>query len=159
MTKNTPLFPNMETMHAVEERLTKTLVQKTKMRTDRSVAPNPPSEQWRNELQSFSFAEGLDLEQLMDWVMSSLDDGIVHMTHPGYMGLFNPAPTFPSECADRIASAYNPQICVWSHAPKAVEIEQHVIRQVAARVGLPVGASGHFTSGGAEANNTAVLCA
>lgn len=159
MTKNTPLFPNMETMHAVEDRLTKTLVQKTKMQTDRSVAPNPPSEQWRNELQSFSFAEGLDLEQLMDWVMSSLDDGIVHMTHPGYMGLFNPAPTFPSECADRIASAYNPQICVWSHAPKAVEIEQHVIRQVAARVGLPVGASGHFTSGGAEANNTAVLCA
>ena len=61
----------------------------------------------------------------MEWVMASLDDGMVHMAHPGFMGLFNPAPTFPSECADRITSAYNPQICVWSHAPKAVEIEQH----------------------------------
>jgi len=83
----------------------------------------------------------------------------VQMTHPGYLGLFNPAPTFAAECADRIASAFNPQICVYSHAPAAVEIEQHVIDEVARRAGLPKDSGGHFTSGGAEANSTAVLCA
>lgn len=159
MTSNTSLFPTIETMQAIEDRLTKTLAQKARLQNERSVSPSLPSDQWRSELNAFSFADGHDLERLMDWVISSLDDGIVQMTHPGYMGLFNPAPTFPSECADRIASAFNPQICVWSHAPKAVEIEQHVIRQVANQAGMPAGSSGHFTSGGAEANNTAVLCA
>ena len=157
---NTPsLFPDQDTMRAVEDRLTKTLLQKKAARRDNSVSPALQTSEWRDQLHAYQFETGEDLQELMEWVMASLDDGMVHMTHPGYMGLFNPAPTFPSECADRIVSTYNPQICVWSHAPKAVEIEQHVIRQVAQRAGLANGASGHFTSGGAEANNTAVLCA
>ena len=92
-------------------------------------------------------------------MIDALDTCNVQMTHPGYLGLFNPAPTFASECADRIASAFNPQICVYSHAPAAVEIEQHVINEMARRAGLPEGSEGHFTGGGAEANSTAVLCA
>jgi len=159
MPSHSALFPDTDTMLAIEDRLTNTLMQKRAKRRSNSVPPAPQSQQWRNQLDAFQFEAPKDLEYLMEWVMASLDNGMVHMTHPGYMGLFNPAPTFPSECADRIASAYNPQICVWSHAPKAVEIEQHVIRQVAKRAGLPDGASGHFTSGGAEANNTAVICA
>lgn len=159
MSSASALFPDHDTMHAVEDWLTKTLLQKKAERRDSSVAPAQQSQAWRDELDAYRFEAGEPLEKLLEWVMAALDDGIVHMTHPGYMGLFNPAPTFPSECADRIASAYNPQICVWSHAPKAVAIEQHVIQQVAKRAGLPDGSSGHFTSGGAEANNTAVVCA
>lgn len=153
------LFPDYDTMHAVEDWLTQTLLHKRAERRDRPVSPALQSQTWRDELDAYRFETAENLEEIMQWVMASLDDGMVHMTHPGYMGLFNPAPTFPSECADRIASAYNPQICVWSHAPKAVAIEQHVIQQVAKRAGLPDGASGHFTSGGAEANNTAIVCA
>jgi glutamate/tyrosine decarboxylase-like PLP-dependent enzyme len=157
---NTPsLFPDQETMRAIEDWLTNTLSHKKATRRDNAVSPALQTSKWRDQLHAYQFETGGDLQELMEWVMASLEDGMVHMTHPGYMGLFNPAPTFPSECADRIASAYNPQICVWSHAPKAVEIEQHVIRQVANRAGLSDGATGHFTSGGAEANNTAVLCA
>ena len=159
MPSTSSLFPDLDTMHAVEDWLTQSLLQKRAERRDNSVSPALLSREWRDELDAYRFQTAENLENLIEWVMDSLDDGIVHMTHPGYMGLFNPAPTFPSECADRIASAYNPQICVWSHAPKAVAIEQHVIQQVAKRAGLPDGASGHFTSGGAEANNTAVLCA
>ena len=159
MTSHRILFPDADKMLATEDRLTKILSQKRSSRGKRSVSAMLPSSQWRSELAKFQFDTAEDLDQLMDWVIASLDDGVVQMTHPGYMGLFNPAPTFPSECADRIASAYNPQICVWSHAPKAVEIEQHVIKQIAMRAGLHHGASGHFTSGGAEANSTAVLCA
>ena len=159
MASSSSLFPDYDTMRSVEDWLTRTLSQKREERRDNSVSPAKQSQDWRNKLDAYQFEAPENLENLMEWVMASLDDGIVQMTHPGYMGLFNPAPTFPSECADRIASAYNPQICVWSHAPKAVEIERHVIQQVAKRAGLPNNSSGHFTSGGAEANNTAVLCA
>jgi len=55
------------------------------------------------------------------------------MTHPSYFGLFNPAPTFPSECADRIVAAFNPQLAVSSHAPACVEIETHTLKAVASR--------------------------
>ncbi|MGH9614737.1 MAG: pyridoxal phosphate-dependent decarboxylase family protein, partial [Bryobacteraceae bacterium] len=83
----------------------------------------------------------------------------VHMTHPRYFGLFNPQPTFPALCGDRIAGAFNQQLATWKTAPAAVEIEAHVIRAVAARAGLPTKSGGHFTSGGSEANYTALICA
>ena len=81
------------------------------------------------------------------------------MTHPRYFGLFNPAPTFPAQCADRIAGAFNPQLATWTTSPAAVEIEAHVIRSVARRAGCPPEVRGHFTSNGSEANYTALICA
>jgi glutamate/tyrosine decarboxylase-like PLP-dependent enzyme len=88
-----------------------------------------------------------------------MEHGIVHMTHPRYFGLFNPAPSFPAECADRIVGAFNPQLATWTTAPAAVEIEAHIVKAVAQRAGLPPEAVGHCTSGGSEANRTALLCA
>jgi glutamate/tyrosine decarboxylase-like PLP-dependent enzyme len=88
-----------------------------------------------------------------------LEDGVVHLTHPRYFGLFNPAPTFPAQCADRIAAAFNPQLATSTTSPAAVEIESHVIRAVGRRAGFWPEVGGHFTTGGAEANYTALICA
>ncbi|WP_282609512.1 pyridoxal-dependent decarboxylase [Pelagibius sp. Alg239-R121] len=153
------LFPDFNDLDAVENALTARLDRARRRYADRKAIAEELSSEWLNDLYGKKFDQTEDLETLMDWVIDALDRGSVQMTHPGYMGLFNPAPTFAAECADRIASAFNPQICVHSHAPAAVEIEQHVINEVARRAGLPVGSGGHFTSGGAEANSTAVLCA
>jgi glutamate/tyrosine decarboxylase-like PLP-dependent enzyme len=54
---------------------------------------------------------------------------------------------------------FNPQLATWTTSPAAVELENHVIAAVTARAGLPASARGHFTSGGSEANYSAVLCA
>ena len=62
---------------------------------------------------------------------------MVHMTHPRYFGLFNPAPNFPAQWADRIAGAFNPQLASTGSSPVPVEIEAHVIRALAARAGMP----------------------
>ena len=105
------------------------------------------------------FAPPRPLDELLSWSIAQLEHGIVHMTHPRYFGLFNPAPTFPAECADRIVGAFNPQLATWTTAPAAVEIEAHVVKAVALRAGLPADAVGHCTSGGSEANCTALLCA
>lgn len=124
-----------------------------------SASPTLDMGAFRQKLMQIDFDAPQAWDDLTDWTITSMRDGQVHMTHPRYFGLFNPAPTFPAECADRIAAAFNPQICVWSHAPVAVDIEAHVIRRLAARIGMPAESGGHFTSGGSEANHTAVICA
>ena len=153
------LFPNFDDLAEAENALTARLDNVRRQFLTRKANAEEPSPEWLSELRMKQFDQGEDLEPLMDWVMDALETGNVQMTHPGYLGLFNPAPSFASECADRIASAFNPQICVYSHAPAAVEIELHIINEMARRAGLPSGSGGHFTSGGAEANSAAVLCA
>jgi glutamate/tyrosine decarboxylase-like PLP-dependent enzyme len=88
-----------------------------------------------------------------------MERGVVHVTHPRYFGLFNPSPTFPAQCADRITASFNPQLATSATSPVPVEIEAHVIHAISIRAGLPAPATGHFTSGGSEANNTALICA
>ena len=124
-----------------------------------NVSPTINMDEFRAELASKDFQQPEALESVLEWTISSMENGLVHTTHPRYFGLFNPSPTFPAICADYIAAEFNPQVCVWSHAPVAVEIENHVIQRLAERVGFSSSAGGHFTSGGAEANNTAVVCA
>jgi glutamate/tyrosine decarboxylase-like PLP-dependent enzyme len=62
--------------------------------------------------------------------------------------------------ADTLVAAFNPQLAAWSHSPFAVEVERHIINTFAGRFGLPAdNAEGTFTSGGMEANHTALLAA
>jgi glutamate/tyrosine decarboxylase-like PLP-dependent enzyme len=99
------------------------------------------------------------LGDLLPWMIAQLEHGVVHTTNPRYFGLFNPAPSFPALCGDRLTGAFNPQLATATTSPAAVELESHVIRAIARRAGLPAESTGHFTSGGSEANYTAVLCA
>ena len=58
---------------------------------------------FRGELADFDFRTPQPLGELLSWVIEKMEHGLVHVTHPRYFGLFNPAPTFPAQCADRIA--------------------------------------------------------
>ncbi|HVP15109.1 MAG TPA: pyridoxal-dependent decarboxylase [Terriglobales bacterium] len=83
-----------------------------------------------------------------------------HVTHPRYFGNFNPSVDVSGIVAETMAAAFNPQLAVWSHAPAAVEIEQHALAFLMRRLGFdPALGTAHFTSGGSEANHTAVLAA
>lgn len=156
---NGSLFPDHDSLTVADHRLTERLGAARRLMPSRDVVPGGPSGKWLRELRSMGFDQPKELAGLVEWVIEGLETGTVQVTHPGYLGLFNPAPTFAAECADRIVSVFNPQICVHSHAPAAVEIELHVIREVARRAGMPDGSGGHFTSGGSEANFTGMLCA
>jgi glutamate/tyrosine decarboxylase-like PLP-dependent enzyme len=84
----------------------------------------------------------------------------VHTPHPCYFGLFNPAPTFMGILGESIAATLNPQLAAWSHSPLAVETERRLIEAFAGKFGISrEHADGCLTSGGAEANLTALLCA
>lgn len=153
------LFPPSAERAAVDDRLTRALAEAEARVASGSVVPTLDLDQFRRELASFDFDGARPLEELLGWTVRQLEQGLVHLTHPRYFGLFNPAPTFPSMCADRIAASFNPQLATWTTSPAAVEIEAHVIRALARRAGLPDSSLGHFTSGGSEANCTALLCA
>ncbi|HVR38770.1 MAG TPA: aminotransferase class V-fold PLP-dependent enzyme [Thermoanaerobaculia bacterium] len=106
----------------------------------------------------YSFHDPQPLEAVVDDVERWMREGIIHSNHPRYFGLFNPRVRFSSVVGDLITAAANPQLGAWFHAPAAVEIEEHVLHFFAKKFGVP-DAAAHFTSGGSEANLTAVIVA
>jgi glutamate/tyrosine decarboxylase-like PLP-dependent enzyme len=153
------LFPQRDQRERVDDYLTRALADATERVKAGPVMPDIDMARFRETLAAFDFRDPKPLEPLLEWVIGCMEHGTVHMTHPRYFGLFNPAPTFPSECADRIAGCFNPQLASSGSSPVPVAIEAHVIRSIAQRAGLPEGAGGHFTTSGSEANYTALICA
>jgi glutamate/tyrosine decarboxylase-like PLP-dependent enzyme len=95
-------------------------------------------------------------DEVIDWCVGLLSEATVHTTSPMYFGLFNPTPSFMGIIGDLLTATYNPQLAAWSHAPAAAEVEAWLIRYLGQRIGLGDNAAGSFTSGGAEANATAL---
>lgn len=153
------LFPPRDDRERLDDMLTRELADANERIARGSVVPTLDIDELRRSLAAFDFGEPRSLRDVLPWTISQLERGVVHMTHPRYFGLFNPSPTFPALCGDRVTAALNPQLATWTTAPAAVEIEAHVIRAIARRVGLPDGSAGHFTSGGSEANFTALISA
>ena len=153
------LFPARATCERVDDLLTRELANANERIARGSVMPRLDMARFRQELAAFDFETPQPVEQLLAWSVAQLEHGAVHMTHPRYFGLFNPAPVAPSQWADRIASAFNPQLASSGSSPAPVEIEAHVIRAIARRAGLPAHAAGHFTASGSEANYTSLICA
>lgn len=123
------------------------------------IAPSFDPAAYATELASFDFKTPIPFDEALAWTVAQLEQGVTHVTHPRYLGLYNPQPSFPAQCADRIAASFNPQLASQTTSPAAVAIEAHVIKTLARRAGLPLAAAGHFTSGGSEANGAALLCA
>jgi aromatic-L-amino-acid decarboxylase len=153
------LFPASEDRERADNFLTQELARAHERVSRGSVTPTLDLASFRSDLAAFDFRAPRPLDELLSWTIRQMEHGVVHVTSPRYFGLFNPAPTFPAQCADRIAAVFNPQLASSTTSPAAVEIEAHVIRSVAQRAGFPPEAAGHFTNGGAEANYTALICA
>ena len=153
------LFPDALVRTRIDDALTRALLAAAERVAAGSVVPTLDRVQFRRELEEFDFAAPRPLEELIGWTLQRLEHGVVHMNHPRYFGLFNPAANFPAQCADRIAGSFNPQLASSGSSPAPVEIEAHVIRALAGRAGLPPGSGGHFTTSGSEANYTALVCA
>jgi aromatic-L-amino-acid/L-tryptophan decarboxylase len=79
--------------------------------------------------------------------------------HPGFMAYVSGSGTVPGAAADLLASALNANTGGWSLSPAASEFELHLMRWTAAMFGLPDGAGGLMTSGGAASNFTALKAA
>ena len=125
-----------------------------------SISTDVSPEIIREHLKQYNFAKPQDLISLTEEVRVLFAKWSLHVSHPGYLGLFIPATTEASIVADALVALYNPQLAVWSHAPIANEIERHVLRYIAEKIGYSESETfSNFTSGGSEANHTALLVA
>jgi glutamate/tyrosine decarboxylase-like PLP-dependent enzyme len=153
------LFPTESERRRIEDWLSGELVDVFTRLKRGPVSPTIDIASFRAELQAHDFLYPRPLEEILRWAIERLEHGIVQMANPRYFGLFNPGATFPAQCADRVANLFNPQLASSASSPVPVELEAHVIRAVARRAGLGADATGHFATGGSEANYTALLCA
>jgi glutamate/tyrosine decarboxylase-like PLP-dependent enzyme len=152
------LFPSGQERARVDAWLSEALeLARARIQSD-AVTPTIDMPGFLEQLKSLDFGAPRPLEEVLGWTIERMQHGIVQMANPRYFGLFNPGASFPAQCADRIASLFNPQLASSASSPVPVAIESHVIRAVARRAGL-ADATGHFATGGSEANYTALVCA
>jgi glutamate/tyrosine decarboxylase-like PLP-dependent enzyme len=124
------------------------------------LVPNVTPEEIQSYLTSrYDFKKAMALEEVVADVEQMLRTWQVQVTHPRYFGLFNPSVTLASVIAETLVAMYNPQLANWRTSPVGNEIERHTLGWLAVKFGLPADASAIFTSGGSEANLSAVVVA
>jgi glutamate/tyrosine decarboxylase-like PLP-dependent enzyme len=125
-----------------------------------AIVPDVAPDEIRRYLTSrYNFTRPMALDEVtadVEWMMRRWQ---VQVTHPRYFGLFNPSVTLASVIADTLVAMYNPQLATWRTSPAANEIERHTLAWLTNMFGLPATASASFTTGGAEANLSAVVVA
>lgn len=126
---------------------------------DFKINPDLNIKEIRASILTKELTNGVSPDKAIEHVIKGLEAFSVHTPHPKYFGLFNPRSNYAGIIADLITATYNPQLAAWSHAPFAVEVEEFIIRAFANKFGYDTNADGVFTTGGAEANLTAMLCA
>jgi glutamate/tyrosine decarboxylase-like PLP-dependent enzyme len=124
------------------------------------ILPTVTAEEIRNYLASgYDFKQPQPIEMVVADVEKMLRTWQVQVTHPRYFGLFNPSVTLASVIADALVAMYNSQLANWRTSPAGNEMERHTLQWLAARFGLPPENLATFTSGGTEANLSAVIVA
>jgi aromatic-L-amino-acid decarboxylase len=127
---------------------------------DGPILPTVTAEEVRTYLGSrYDFHQTMPLEEVVNDVEKMLRTWQVQVTHPRYFGLFNPSVTLASVVADTLVAMYNSQLANWRTSPAANEIERHTLGWLAEKFGLPRNCIATFTSGGTEANLSAVVVA
>jgi glutamate/tyrosine decarboxylase-like PLP-dependent enzyme len=114
---------------------------------------------------------GSDATQVLDDLCKEMIDKGFHIPAANYFGLMNPTPTYMAVLAEALVSALNPQLASLARSQFASTLEAETIGWVASRFGWHKSAGeapappdailcdGTFTSGGNEANFTALALA
>src|SRR5262249_52476441 len=127
---------------------------------DGPILPSITVDEIRSYLASqYDFQNERPLDEVVHDAERMLRTWQVQVTHPRYLGLFNPAVTLPSVIAETLVAIYNPQLANWRTSPAGNEIERHTLGWLAAKFGLPANSIATFTSGGSEANFSAATVA
>ncbi len=127
---------------------------------DGPIVPSVTVDEVRSHLAArYDFQNDLPLDEVVEDAERMLRTWQVQVTHPRYLGLFNPAVTLPSVIGETLAAMYNSQLANWRTSPAGNEIERHTLGWLAAKFGLPENSIATFTSGGSEANFSAVTVA
>jgi glutamate/tyrosine decarboxylase-like PLP-dependent enzyme len=102
---------------------------------------------------------GEDAATVLDNLCSEMMAQGFHVPSANYFGLMNPAPTYMAVLAEMLVAALNPQLASLARSQLAARIERETVRWIGERVGWEKPFDGTFTSGGNEANFSAMAMA
>lgn len=102
---------------------------------------------------------GADPLEVLKEVCGQLIDKGFHVPSANYFGLMNPTPTYMAVLAEALVAALNPQLATQARSQLASKIEDETVCWIASRVGWQGESGGTFTSGGNEANFSALALA
>jgi aromatic-L-amino-acid decarboxylase len=102
---------------------------------------------------------GDDAARVLDDVCREMIDKGFHVPAANYFGLMNPTPAYVAVLAEALVAALNPQLATLARSQLASKIEQETVRWIGERVGWSAPFGGTFTSGGNEANFSAIALA
>ena len=132
---------------------------------DRSFEPLRESMPETGVLQQCSEPSGFNghcSEKLTAFLRETAQDMIAKGFHVGvanYFGLMNPTPTYAGVLAEALVAGLNPQLATTARSQLATKIEAETIRWIGERFGWEQPFDGTFTSGGNEANFSALALA
>jgi glutamate/tyrosine decarboxylase-like PLP-dependent enzyme len=153
------LFPDAPSRLNISHWLTEALEAAAQRVQAGPVVPSIDAQKFHEALEAFDLGAPRPLQDALSWAIEHMEHGIVQMSNPRYFGLFNPGANFPAQCADQIVALFNPQLASSASSPVPVALESYLIRTIAARAGFGPETTGHFATGGSEANYTALICA
>jgi glutamate/tyrosine decarboxylase-like PLP-dependent enzyme len=113
---------------------------------ERLIATPPPS-------------QGADFDTLLATLRERILPHAAREPHPGFIAYVPSCPTFPAVLGDWLATGFNFFGGVWPVASGPNEVELLVLDWFRQWLGLPEGSGGLLTSGGSNANFTAVVAA
>jgi len=102
---------------------------------------------------------GEDAATVLDQLCSDMVVEGFHVPSANYFGLMNPTPTYMAVLAEALVAALNPQLASLARSQLAARIERETVRWIGERVGWDRPFDGTFTSGGNEANFSAIAMA
>src|SRR5438552_8204287 len=96
---------------------------------------------------------------VLEQVARELIEKGFHVPSANYFGLMNPTPAYIAVLAETLVAALNPQLATMARSQLASKIEQETLRWIGERIGWGGAFDGSFTSGGNEANFSALALA
>lgn len=102
---------------------------------------------------------GADASRVLDDLCHEMVAQGFHVPAANYFGLMNPTPTYMAVLAEALVAALNPQLASLARSQLAAKIELETARWIGERIGWPGPFDGTFTSGGNEANFSALALA
>ncbi len=102
---------------------------------------------------------GEDAAKVLEDVCAEMITQGFHVPSANYFGLMNPTPAYMAVLAEMLVAALNPQLASLARSQLASRIERETVRWIGERVGWDRPFDGTFTSGGNEANFSALAMA
>src|SRR3954447_8549310 len=104
-------------------------------------------------------ADGRPVEEIIARLERDVISDANKYYHPMYMGHQTSAPLAVGVWMESVIGALNQSVAVWEMSPTASMIEHRIVSWLGKLAGYGAGAGGTLTSGGTEANFTAMLAA